>query len=99
MRLIDADKLNMYFADVQLVNRGWKDEFCDALDDIMDAVDEQPTIDPESLRPKGQWKAGYIDTGDGPMPEDAFGCNVCGKWQWRRSNYCPNCGARMEDAP
>lgn len=90
MRLIDADKLNMYFADVQLVNRGWKDEFCDALDDIMDAVDEQPTIDPESLRPKGRWIHDY---------NNRYGCSRCGERETmspkKLKHFCFNCGAKM----
>ncbi len=44
-RLIDANALNMYFADEQLANRGWKDEYCDFLDDVMEAVDNAPTVD------------------------------------------------------
>ena len=55
----------------------------------------QPTIDPESLRPKGQWVS---DEGD-----ILFHCSECGTQisisgdyddlSW---NYCPNCGADME---
>ncbi len=45
MRLIDADRLCMYLADLQLANRGWKDDFCEILDDLMESLDEQPTID------------------------------------------------------
>lgn len=28
-RLIDANKFGMYLADVQLANRGWKEDLCD----------------------------------------------------------------------
>ena len=45
MRPIDADRLNMRFADEQLANRGWRDDYCEILDCIMEVVDEQPTID------------------------------------------------------
>ena len=44
-RLIDADKLGMYLADVQLANRGWRDDVCELLDDVMYALEEAPTID------------------------------------------------------
>lgn len=91
MRLVDADKLNMYLADVQLANRGWRDDFCDTLDDIIEAVDEQPTIDPESLRPKGRWEINDL------------GYLVCTNCSWVRYGiplvehfkHCPNCGADM----
>ena len=93
MRLIDADALNMYFADVQLMNRGRKDEFCDTLDDIMDAVDDMPTIDPESLRPKGRWTLNRDGSGT---------CSECHRTRndvWDMDtwdNYCSHCSARME---
>lgn len=44
-RLIDADKFGMYLADVQLANRGWRDDVCELLDDVMYALEEEPTID------------------------------------------------------
>lgn len=44
----------------------------------------------------GRWENGFIDTGDGPMPERAYLCSQCGKAQWRKSRYCPNCGAKMD---
>lgn len=60
-------------------------------------VDNAPTIDPESLRPKGRWEP----------RKDAIGfvrcsvchdCNIYGDWadgeKWR---YCPNCGADMRE--
>lgn len=60
-------------------------------------IGKMPTIDPESLRPKGRWEP----------REDAIGfvrcsvchdCNIYGDWadgeKWR---YCPNCGADMRE--
>ncbi len=44
-RLIDASKFRKYLADIQLANRGWKEDFCDLLDDVMEALDDQPTVD------------------------------------------------------
>lgn len=44
-RLIDADKFGMYLADVQLANRGWRDDVCELLDDVMYALEDAPTID------------------------------------------------------
>ena len=44
-RLIDTDKLGMYLADDQLANRGWRDDVCELLDDVMYALEEAPTID------------------------------------------------------
>ena len=63
---------------------------------ILKGIDDAPTINPESLRPKGRWEP----------RKDAIGfvhcsvchdCNIYGDWEdgekWR---YCPNCGAKME---
>ena len=44
-RLIDADKFGMYLADVQLANRGWRDDVCELLDDVMYALEEESAID------------------------------------------------------
>lgn len=47
----------------------------------------------EEERPQGKW----IDTGD--MNEywaEEYQCSICGaKNHW--NNFCPNCGARMEE--
>lgn len=93
-RLIDADKLGMYFADVQLANRGWRDDVCELLDDVMYALEEEPTIDAVEVV-HGQWKKAnnrpksYIRV-----------CSVCGKEAYFCGKgcsykYCPNCGAKM----
>ena len=43
-RLIDADNFGMYLADVQLANRGLRDDVCEFLDDVMYALEEAPTM-------------------------------------------------------
>lgn len=69
-RLIDADKFGMHLADVQLANRGWKDDLCDFLDDVMDALDEHPTVDAvEVVRCKDCTEWGGVPFG-----------NVCRRW-------------------
>lgn len=66
---------------------------------ILHAIEQAPTIDPKSLRPKGQWKFDY----SGPYRRCRAYCTACGKRSGIggiKSNqikpYCPNCGARME---
>lgn len=61
-----------------------------------------PTIDPESLRPTGEW----INLTE--CANEGVYCSVCRKkvykadYAWAvkknkvRSNYCPNCGAKMK---
>lgn len=92
MRLGDLDKLNMHLADVQLANRGWRDDFCEILEEIMGMVDEMPTIEPDALRPKGEW----LLYGKRGIYGHMYACSECHAKYDGRSHYCPNCGAKME---
>ena len=56
-------------------------------------IDKQPTIDPESLRPRGKWEdACYYH--DRPL---CYECSNCGLKLMYKPDYCPHCGAKMED--
>lgn len=62
-----------------------------------DMVSEAPTINPETLRPVAHWEESVCF-------DDAFW--VCSNCKFpseaiaapRLYHYCPNCGAKMEDA-
>ena len=60
-----------------------------------------PTIDPESLRPKGRWEKYWCETDlIGHMYEvcpNCLSCEILDTDKFWDSNYCPNCGAKMED--
>lgn len=51
-------------------------------------VEIKPAIAPESLRPVGQW----IVKGNLGI------CSECEEYVVVKSNYCPNCGAKMEES-
>jgi hypothetical protein len=61
---------------------------------IFQAIDEQPTISPDDVRPVGKWIK-YA-----PHNSDMMVCSVCEKY-WILDgdqydfHYCPNCGAKM----
>lgn len=66
-------------------------------------VNRRPTIDPESLRPKGRWNR--MDDPEFVMGD--FECSVCEYLECDVDTrclapgvnclyYCPNCGAKME---
>lgn len=64
---------------------------------VKNALEKQPTISPDSLRPKGRWEQiGYDDV------LDRITCSHCKEyWNIRDNdtetfNFCPNCGAKME---
>ena len=52
------------------------------------AVLFSPTIDPVK---HGRWD--LIDARE-PM---RYGCSVCHRMVWHYENYCPNCGAKMDE--
>ena len=89
MRLGDLDALSkkMFYVEEKQGGYGW----VVALEDITKA----PTIDPEELRPKGEWQEKLVHDPDfGDICFDQ--CSVCGDLQYTQSNYCPNCGAKMK---
>lgn len=86
MRRIDADELK-----VQIHSRcdvcndkdtAWC-EHCCSVNDWEDYIDNAPTIEE---RTKGKW---IEDSGN-------IACSHCHIiWLYRKTNYCPNCGADM----
>lgn len=89
MRLIDAEKLCLHLADIQLANRGWKDDYCEVLDDIISIIDEQTTIEAEPVR-HGKWIKFHDELSKCSL------CNYPTYTRWNQTDYCPNCGAKME---
>ena len=108
VRLVDANALkakikSKYDNDDAEFDRGYNI----GLEAAVDLIDSAPTVTPDMAqvlayecgkasaeRPIGKW----IDTGD--MEEywaEEYQCSICGaKDHWH--NYCPNCGAKMEEA-
>lgn len=96
MRLIDADALR----------EGWLDwnpyELIEA-NTVLYSIDEQPTIDPESLRPVGRWVEEKHKDRVSPtmwLEYSLYHCSLCGRRLIGYSDpadapYC-HCGARME---
>ena len=56
------------------------------LGSAFDVIDELP-----SAERRGRWIY------NANFAEPPFKCSACGKSQGRLSNYCPDCGARMEE--
>lgn len=83
-RLIDADKLeNELMLNCSGVN-------------VYSVIEDQPTIDPESLRPRSYWEDVYQT---GPCSFSGR-CHACGVRNdippVEQAYYCPHCGAKME---
>ena len=89
MKLIDADAL------IEDVRKNSTSYFAD--DFAHEWVDKQPTVDAVSVR-HGKWNCG----------DDMFEYAICSAckwdsgeaWEYAKKNfiYCPNCGARMDEA-
>lgn len=83
-RLIDADALHWRMG----VNQDDEQIFYVTGEDI----DAAPTIDPESLRPHGEWVKDQFSY--------RYLCTNCKMTlpEWLGVfNYCPSCGAKMEE--
>lgn len=83
-RLIDANALRYHMG----VNQNDKQIFYITGEDI----DAAPTIDPESLRPHGEWVKDQFSY--------RYLCTNCKMTlpEWLGVfNYCPSCGAKMEE--
>ena len=84
MRLIDADLLVKY---VQDNSAPFRDEW--SIFRILTAIDFQPTVTDPFLH--GRWHK--------RTPEDALPfvvCSICMHAVLTPSNYCSNCGAKMD---
>lgn len=108
VRLIDACRLrerieawiheqeSNYYRDIEDATT------CYVLDDVLDYIDTEPTIAPESLRPISRWdssgKYRFMDKKNSV----AVRCENCGcalhMREYKESvwKFCPVCGARME---
>lgn len=73
-----------------------KGEARKAYRDVIDMICAAPTADVQEVK-HGKWCKSDI-------PNEKFVCSVCGGACWyydykgevARSNYCPNCGAKMD---
>lgn len=116
MRLIDADVLSKKWQDVIDRKPEEKDTVAYLTFQLfIERLKEEPTIDPERLRPKGRWE--WFEEWLPSTPDHVRECLdcgwLCGKCRmaledmvggyWDNPdekpelNYCPNCGAKMED--
>lgn len=102
MRLIDADALyEKAYWHGKLPDVG--NPYADGVEAVdMNDIEEAPTIDPESIRQKGEWTV--IDGED--WNEDViYQCPICkeefvtidGTPAENLWNYCPKCGAKMSE--
>lgn len=90
MRLIDADNLK-----AELFDANWLTDNDEHM--VEEIVERQPTVYAEPVR-HGRWETKvYTTESDGWITEYREEvCSECGEGQIGISNYCPNCGAKMD---
>ena len=83
-RLIDADALK------ERKFPNGESEYLTGWNDAISAIMTfQPTIDAEPVR-HGKWR-------EYPISDGMNQCSKCGVLRFGKSNYCPNCGCRMDE--
>ena len=90
VRLIDANALN-----IEGVSLDKETPIVDFALNVIKAVQDAPTINPEDLRPLGRWvpKQKMIRT---PFARNYY-CSRCNYEPLETGSYCTKCGAKMED--
>jgi hypothetical protein len=85
MRVVDADKL---------VDMLYDNEFAVLcpLDEVSGVVDACPTVDAVPVV-HGRWVTHYRS---GTTVAEGYVSTCCDMWNNRKSDYCPNCGAKMD---
>ena len=68
------------------------------VDDTLDYIDSEPAADVAQVR-HGLWEARAIPISDpdGDWIALEYHCSLCNRLEYRKENYCPNCGAKMLD--
>ena len=105
-RLIDPNALGGYISDWQMSLPGdnrpdWNNAAYDTLEDVLEAIKNAPTIDPETLRPVAHWVNEEDYNGDAVI----WTCSRCkdssvmyeGTPKENGMKFCPYCGAKMEE--
>ena len=91
MRMIDADALKDRLQTLSYDdwNQGVPTTWASAFAVCADIVEAMPTFEPE--RKKGKWlELDFAEAWE-------YKCDQCGRLSDFEENFCPWCGARMED--
>lgn len=88
MRLIDADDLKKTWYKEHNIEPGESGAMFVGNNEVPKFIDRARTID--TVR-HGRWEV--IDEEE----PRRYGCSECKRLSWHMENYCPNCGAKMDE--
>ena len=88
---VSKDELKEFFESIEITVEGRTraKAIGEVLQAIYNGVMELPTTDAEPVR-HGKWI-------EYPIADGMNQCSVCGVLRFGESNYCPNCGCRMDE--
>lgn len=55
-------------------------------------IEKQPAVDVQKVK-HGEWRQEYCS---GREINEGFVSSCCDMWNERKTDYCPNCGAKMD---
>ena len=87
VRLIDANALKTRINNVPM--HGDTEMFYDIMSELVSVVASAPAIDAEIVR-HGRWARQIEDNG-------YYSCSRCGNYQMGKTDYCHDCGAKMDE--
>lgn len=89
MRLIDADKVRE-----KMKNTFDMQELYLPTHFMELVIDEVPTVDPVK---HGRWRPHFTEPYENEGEVYWWVCSECEEAENRKSDYCPNCGAKMDE--
>ena len=94
-RLIDANELGGFLLGIE--QKPDTSRFTAEIIRIMhDVLNAMPTIDAVEVV-HGRWMPNFeYDFDRGEHRLTGYNCDRCGIWTLKKSNYCPNCGTKMD---
>lgn len=84
-RYINAERFNNF--DYGEFDGRLTEDAVQGIETVLRAIDNAPTADVQEVR-HGKWKW-YSDMVD-------VRCDLCGRFANQATDYCPNCGAKMD---
>lgn len=100
-RYIDKDKLvNKLKEDyATLVKERWFDDYVQGYGSAIDDVVAEPTADVQEVK-HGKWISEIVEIPDWRGKKQSYyqpnSCSICHTGLRVRTNFCPNCGAKMD---